>query len=88
MIIVVQTSTKMPYSKLPIQRAKSTWLTNAMTALTMRTVKAIRDMRLAAPRSSAVNSSRSRRSSNGRTRSVRRSGKSRSAVVVAENRTL
>ena len=31
MIIVVQTSTKMPYSKLPIQRARSTWLTKAMT---------------------------------------------------------
>ena len=36
MIIVVHTSTKMPYSKLPIQRASSTWLTKAMTALTTR----------------------------------------------------
>ena len=88
MIIVVQTSTKMPYSKLPIQRARNTWLTKAMTALTTRIVKAISDMRLAAPRSSLVNSSPSRRSSNGLALSARRPGKNRSAVVVAENRTL
>ena len=61
MIIVTQTSTKMPYSKLPIQRASSTWLTKATTALKMRMEKAISDMRPAIPRSSAVNSSASRR---------------------------
>jgi hypothetical protein len=41
MIIVVHTSTKMPYSKLPIQRASSTWLTKAMTALKTRMAKAM-----------------------------------------------
>ena len=63
MIIVVHTSTKMPYSKLPIQRASSTWLTKAMTALTMRMRKAISEMRPASPRSSAVKSSASSRPS-------------------------
>ena len=53
MIIVVHTSTKMPYSKLPIQRASSTWLMKAMTALKMRIAKAITEMRPASPRSSA-----------------------------------
>ena len=54
MTIVVHTSTKMPYSKLPIQRASSTWLTKAMTALISRIAKAISEMRPASPRSSAV----------------------------------
>ena len=87
MTIVVHTSTKMPYSKLPIQRASSTWLTKAMTALISRTAKAISDMRPASPRSSALNIMASRRSSNGRARSARRGGKSRSAVMAAEKRT-
>ena len=85
--IVTQTSTKMPYSKLPIQRASSTWLTKAIAALTMRMRKAISDMRLASPRSSAVKSTASIWPSSGRARSARRSGKSRSAVVAAEKRT-
>ena len=32
MTMVTQTSTKMPYSKLPIQRARNTWLMKAMAA--------------------------------------------------------
>ena len=57
--IVTQTSTKMPYSKLPIQRARKTWLMKAIAALTMRMAKAMTDMRLASPRSSALNSTAS-----------------------------
>ena len=87
MIIVVHTSTKMPYSKLPIQRASSTWLTKAMTALTTRMTKAISEMRPASPRSSAVKISASSRPSHGRALTARRGGKSRSAVVAAEKRT-
>ena len=63
MTIVTQTRTKMPYSNEPIQRAISTWLMKAMTALTMRMEKAISDMRPASPRSSAVNSTASMRPS-------------------------
>ena len=85
--IVTQTSTKMPYSKLPIQRARKTWLTKAIAALTMRMAKAMTDMRLASPRSSALNSTASTRPSSGRARSARRSGRSLSAVVAAEKRT-
>ena len=73
MTIVTQTSTKMPYSNEPIQRAIKTWLMKAMTALTMRMEKAMTDMRPASPRSSAVNSTASTRSSNGRVRSAKRS---------------
>ncbi|EHK57928.1 hypothetical protein MAXJ12_07397 [Mesorhizobium alhagi CCNWXJ12-2] len=85
--IVVQTRTKMPYSKLPIQRASRTWLTKAMAALTMRMEKAMSDVRPASPRSSAVNRAASIWPSSGRARKARRSGKSRSAVVAAEKRT-
>ena len=85
--IVTQTSTKMPYSKLPIQRARKTWLTKAMAAETMRMTKAMSDTRLASPRSSAANTTSSRRPSRGLARSARRSGKSLSAVVAAEKRT-
>ena len=85
--MVTQTSTKMPYSKLPIQRARKTWLMKAIAALTMRMAKAMTDMRLASPRSSALNSTASTRPSNGRARSARRSGRSLSAVVAAEKRT-
>ncbi len=47
MIIVVHTSTKMPYSKPPIQRAIMIWLTSAIAALTMRMAKAVSEVRLA-----------------------------------------
>ena len=66
MTMVTQTSTKMPYSKLPIQRARNTWLMKAMAAETMRMAKAMTDMRPASPRSSAVNSTASIRPSSGR----------------------
>ena len=87
MTIVTQTRTKMPYSNEPIQRAISTWLTKAMTALTMRMEKAMSDMRPASPRSSAVNSTASMRPSSGLMRSARRCGRNRPAVVAAEKRT-
>ena len=87
MTIVTQTRTKMPYSNEPIQRAISTWLMKAMTALTMRMAKAMSDMRPASPRSSAVNSTASMRSSRGPMRSAKRCGKNRPAVVAAEKRT-
>ena len=78
----------MPYSKLPIQRASNTWLTKAMTALTTRIENAIKDMRVATPRSSAAKSRESTRASAGRARDAQRSGNSRSAVMAAEKRKL
>ena len=87
MTIVVQTSTRMPYSKEPIQRAISTWLTKAMTALMTRMAKAISEMRPAWPRSSEEKRTASSFPSKGRARSARRCGRSRSAVVAAEKRT-
>ncbi len=66
MTIVTQTSTKIPYSKLPIQRAIITWLMKAMAALTIRMEKAMSDMRLASPRSLAASRAASMRSSSGR----------------------
>ena len=86
--IVTQTSTKMPYSKLPIQRASSTWLTKAIAGA--EDADGEGDQRHAAGLAALVGGRRARastRSSSGRARSARRSGSSRSAVVAAEKRT-
>ena len=88
MTIVTQTSTKMPYSKPPIQRASSTWLTKAMTALTMRMAEG--DQRHAAGFAALVGGEqhgvdaaeqRPQRAAPGA------AGKKRSAVIAAEKRT-
>src|SRR5690606_15357833 len=80
------TRTKTPYSKPPIQRAISTWLTKAMAALAMRMTKATSEARPESPRSSGANSVAATRSNEGRSHAAIAPGRSRSAVEAAEKR--